>query len=380
MMNPGCRLCLMLLPAFWFAGGQSAQSQSFDLHGQTAAWALYNDIHPHRAQLGLRLLPGLYGNRPLSGKWQLDTELSLHSYAFHTFTRYSPDRDLQLKPYRLWVRLSRPQMELRLGLQKINFGSAMLVRPLMWFDRIDARDPLQLTDGVYGALARYYFLNNANIWLWGLYGNDTLKGWEILASAKNSFEYGGRVQWPLAKGEIGLTGHWRHINTKKGYLSNEASVPEQRWAVDGKWDLGVGLWFESVLIHRRLPGTWLADQAMTTLGADYTFSWGRGLYVLTEYMQLSSGRQVWPSDDHLSLSALSLRYPVGLLDMVQLLYYYDWNHAEHYRLLNWSRTYDRWQLILMAFWNPRQFLLYQHLQDATAFSGNGLQGMIVFTF
>jgi len=145
-----------------------------------------------------------------------------------------------------------------------------------------------------------------------------------------------------------------------------------------RWDVVKGISL-GILIGT-FSGTWLAAQAMTTLGADYTFNWGRGLYVLTEYMQLSSGRQVWPSDDHLSLSAVSLRYPVGLLDMVQLLHYYDWNNAEHYRLLNWSRTYDRWQLILMAYWNPRQFLLYQHLQDVTAFSGKGLQGMIVFNF
>jgi len=54
-------------------------------------------------------------------------------------------------------------------LQKINFGSATLFRLLMWFDRIDPRDPLKLTDGVYGLLLRYYFHNNTNIWLWGLY-------------------------------------------------------------------------------------------------------------------------------------------------------------------------------------------------------------------
>ena len=69
------------------------------------------------------------------------------------------------------MRYSSDQFELRLGLQKINFGSASMLRPLMWFDQMDPRDPLHLTDGVWGLLARYYFLNNANIWLWGLYGN-----------------------------------------------------------------------------------------------------------------------------------------------------------------------------------------------------------------
>ncbi|GAI27146.1 unnamed protein product, partial [marine sediment metagenome] len=59
----------------------------------------------------------------------------------------------------------------------------------MWFDRIDPRDPLQLTDGVYGLLLRQYFLNNANIWVWGLYGNDDLRGWEYLPSEAKSVEF-----------------------------------------------------------------------------------------------------------------------------------------------------------------------------------------------
>src|SRR6056297_139890 len=102
--------------------------------------------------------------------------------------------DQQISPYRLWAKLSGNQFELRAGLQKINFGSARMIRPLMWFDRMDPKDPLQLTSGVYGLLGRYYFLNNANIWAWALYGNNETKGLEIVPSVKNSFEYGGRVQ------------------------------------------------------------------------------------------------------------------------------------------------------------------------------------------
>jgi hypothetical protein len=253
-MNPALHPFLLLYLTVVLAAAQKVWPQSARLHGQTSGWALYNDSRPQQAQVGLRFLPELNGNMPLSGTWQLDSELSVHTLAFYTRTRQSVARELELKPYRLWLRLSKPQMELRVGLQKINFGSASILRPLMWFDRIDVRDPLQLTDGVYGALARYYFLNNTNIWIWGLYGNTARKGWEILPSAKNSFEYGGRVQWPLVKGEIGVSTHWRRLDTNKGYLSHAASVPEQRWAVDGKWDLGVGLWFESALVHRRLPG------------------------------------------------------------------------------------------------------------------------------
>jgi hypothetical protein len=72
------------------------------------------------------------------------------------FNSFSSNGDI--KPYRLWARYSTSQLEIRAGLQKINFGSANILRPLMWFDQMDPRDPLQLTDGVWGILGRYYTL------------------------------------------------------------------------------------------------------------------------------------------------------------------------------------------------------------------------------
>lgn len=127
----------------------------------------------------------------------------------------------EVKPYRGWIRLSTEKFELRLELQKISFGSAMLFRPLMWIDRIDPRDPLQLTDGVYAVLARYNFLSNANIWLWGLYGNNDTKGWELSPTEKKTLEYGGRAQSPLWTGEFGVTYHHRRAD-----LSALISIPK----------------------------------------------------------------------------------------------------------------------------------------------------------
>lgn len=73
--------------------------------------------------------------------------------------------DGRVKPYRAWVRLSTNTFEARVGLRKINFGSATLFRSLMWFDRTDPRDPLRLTDGVSGLLLRDYAVNNTSLWL-----------------------------------------------------------------------------------------------------------------------------------------------------------------------------------------------------------------------
>ncbi len=99
--------------------------------------------------------------------------------------------------YRGWMRYSGSQFEARAGLQKINFGPAHLLRSLKWFDSIDPRDPQEETGGVQAALFRYYFLNNTNIWLWAIYAKDELKGLESFASKNDSYEFGGRIQYPF---------------------------------------------------------------------------------------------------------------------------------------------------------------------------------------
>jgi len=70
---------------------------------------------------------------------------------FHPFdTGYA---DGKIKPYRVWARYSSRQFEIRLGLQKINFGSATMLRPLMWFDQLDPaiHCSLQMAFGAYWA-------------------------------------------------------------------------------------------------------------------------------------------------------------------------------------------------------------------------------------
>ena len=187
-----------------------------EFSGQVIGWSNLNFQKPVRNQWGLRYIPSFSGGIPLSSKWRLDAEASVNAWAVTTVESGKWEGSAKIKPYRLWLRLSTDQFEFRTGLQKINFGSAAMLRPLMWFDRIDPRDPLQLTDGVYAALARYYFLNNANIWLWFLYGNDETKGWEFLPTSEKKPEFGGRIQFPVYTGETGISlsspaGRPRHI-------------------------------------------------------------------------------------------------------------------------------------------------------------------------
>ena len=177
-----------------------AQDSIFKLKGQLDSYAGLNFANPVQFQTGARFIPSLSIGKNLKNNLKFDSEISFNSYLDYHFTGWKNDgSDSKIKPYRLWLRFSSERFELRAGLQKINFGSASMLRPLMWFDQIDPRDPLQLTDGVYGLLGRYYFQNNANAWLWVLWGNDKIKGWETVPSVAKIPELGGRMQFPVPK-------------------------------------------------------------------------------------------------------------------------------------------------------------------------------------
>lgn len=345
---------------------------------QSSIWLSLNDDSPSTPRFGLRCLPALSLESPLGRGWKIDCEASLNAFALTSAPAWQdPEADGGVKPYRLWLRLSSAQFEARLGLQKINFGSATVFRPLMWFDRIDPRDPLKVTTGVYGLLLRYYFKNNANIWLWGLYGNPDVKGWETQQTADDTPEFGGRFQAPLFSGEAGVTVHCRRLDPGSDVAARRPA--EKRLALDGKWDIGVGLWAEAAFVHRDDPAAARPWQRSFALGIDYTFALGNGLYLLAEqYFSQGATSPVGNGNNGISFSALQARYPLGLLDSLAAVVYFDWRQEQLYSFLNWQRTYDRWQFHVMLFWNPRQAQIVQTQSGNNPFSGRGLQLMAVW--
>ncbi len=363
----------------------SLSSQTLDFQGLVSGWAAVSGEKSSPSQVGLRWLPSFTLAKPLRGESLLDAEFSVNAWGSADIYAFDDIRtDGKLKLYRGQARFSSPRFEARLGLQKISFGSAAFLRPLMWFDRLDPRDPLQITDGVYGLLLRYYFLNNTNIWLWGLYGNDDPKGWELLPTAPKRPELGGRIQTPLGKGELAFSFHHRKASLKVQKDSSSALasslIPENRYALDGKWDLGVGVWFEAAFIHQddeRLP---YARQRSFVIGMDYTFDLGNGLHVLGEYFEYTSGTSTWSDEEAARFFAVSLAYPIGLLDSLTGIVYYDRENRDIYSFFRWQRTYDRWNFHLMAFWNPERFQIYRAQAGANLFAGKGIQVMAVFHY
>jgi len=370
-VNPSRALFRAVAAAGCVAGAATAFSQTVEVHGQASGWATSVPERSAVSQIGIRYIPDFLGSARAWGDFDLNAELSLNAVGDANFAGSRPPQyDRTLNLYRGWLRLSTENFEARIGLQKLSFGPATMFRPLMWFDRIDPRDPLQLTEGVYGILLRYYFRDNANIWLWGLYGNSGTKGWEIEPTERGTAEYGGRIQSPLGPGEMGATYHHRR--------ADPAGMPEDRYALDGKWDVGIGLWFEAALTHQgdALPG--LSYQRLWTLGGDYTVGIGNGIYVATEYFTLDNPSAPLGSATGAHFSGFSLSYPLGILDQVSAMLYRDWRGREWYRILTLQRKYDNWIFYLLGFWNPETIRLYGAASGSNAFAGKGVQFMVVF--
>ena len=361
----------------------SSFAQSPEFKGQLSGWSALKLEKPCKSAFGARYIPELTVIKQLNDKLQVDADISLNLYGTGIIPSFdSIETDGKIKFYRLWIRLSSNQFEARLGLQKINFGPSRFVRPLMWFDQIDPRDPLQITDGVYGILLRYYTLKNATFWLWGLYGNNSPKGWEFLATRKNSPEFGGRVQLPIPGGEFGISYHHRIQDTLASFLSYPANArqhfPENRIGIDGRWDIGIGLWFEGTINHSSIDIPEYRYSKMATLGFDYTFGQGNGLGLVSEQFFFSSSQKAFDLSNSRFFSALSLNYPFTLVLSVTGMVYYDWDQKDLYRFLNLTLTYDKWSFYLMGFWNPEKFLIYRNMDNYDLFTGKGIQVMAVF--
>ena len=331
------------------------------LNGQASAWAVSND----EWRAGMRYIPELGISHRLAEGKNIDAEISLKATC--------SEDDTNMKLYRSWLRYATEQFEIRLGLQKINFGPARILRTLMWFDQVDARDPLELTDGVYALLGRYYFLNNANIWVWGLYGNDDLKGLEVYETDRDKVESGGRFEFPVTKGEMALTFNQRYVDPadwEEKMLSPLSDGLENRYAVDGSWDLGVGLWFEASAGEIKINGEESFWQELLTVGADYTLDLGPGIHLLGEHSVKSTGPKIDDQDNVSRISALSLDLSISMLDSLNAIGYYDWRENKTYTYLGWKRTYDNW-LVNLSVFSSRE-------DETGVYGGKGIQCMVTY--
>ncbi len=350
-----------------------------DFDGQTIGLTNYSFNNDLNVFLGIRYLPELTYKINIDTFKTFDIETSANIYGavlFHPFD--TAQIEGQIQPYRVWMRYATKQLELRLGLQKIDFGSATLIRPIQWFNQIDPRDPLGLTNGVYAFRSRYYFKNNANLWFWVLYGNHKPRGFDVLKSNWKFPELGGRFQYPIPKGEVGLSYHYRTSSTADlPIFPIEKKIAENRIGIDAKWDLKIGLWIESSFIHQSKNIGVFTNQALFNLGVDYTFGLGNGLYVAAEHLTLTIDEKAFAFKNRNDISALLVSYPFGLFDNVQTIFYFNWLSKDLTFFVNYEHQFKKIVAYFMAYYNPINQTQFQQNDLVNQFQGWGLRLMIV---
>lgn len=367
----------------WLTSTLTSSAQISDtllFGGQASVWANYNFDQDLSFRTGARYIPQAnYGlnkdNHLFDAEFSLNLNGSASLRPFDSLTG-----EANAKPYRAWIRYSGAQFEIRAGLQKINFGSAAMLRPLMWFDKLDPRDPLQLTDGVWGLLGRFYFLNNENLWIWVILPSDKPKTWEFAGSNLKYPETGFRIQIPVPGGEMAFTTHWRMADLRHNQLNltEYAQVPETRFGLDGKWDLGIGLWFEASQISFSEPLGNLTHQSLLNIGADYTFGIGNGLNVIVEHLQAATGSEMFRYSGSLGFTGLSLSYPLSIKSNLGAITYIDLKNSRSYNFVSYKRQLKKLDLHIMAFFNPEIYQLPYQTSDNLMFSGKGIQFLLVY--
>lgn len=154
---------------------------------------------------------------------------------------------------------------------------------------------------------------------------------------------------------------------------------EDRLGLDAKFDIGLGLWFEGSVSRQtwtRLSGenapSW---QRAATVGADYTFDLGNGLLVTAEHLTLDVGADPFRLDQTNHVSAALASYPLGLVDNLRGIVFFDWSSHKPYTYLSWQRTLDNWVVNLAAFWNPDNPV---GLAGGSGAAGKGVQLTVMF--
>ncbi len=374
------KICTWVFLFFSFNG--FAQNNKVEFDGQLSLIGSYAPDNDMEIFLGVRYIPELNYKISLDSAkskfFDFETSANITGSMFADHPKSSVIH-LDTQPYRLWARYTSKQLELRIGLQKIDFGSAGIIRPLQWFNQIDPRDPLQLTNGVYGILGRYYFLNNANIWLWGLYGNEKTRGFDAIETNRKIPEFGGRIQYPTSKGEIALSYHHRTATSEDlAFVPSFEKIPENRIGIDGKWDLGIGLWFEGAWIHKTENLGFWTNQTQFNIGADYTFGIGNGLNVILESLLISFDEKQLTSENTILITATAISYPLGFFDNISSVFTYNWNAKDATFALNYEHQFKKITGYIITSYTPSNQFGIQQNDLVNQFAGPAVRVMLVY--
>ena len=156
-------------------------------------------------------------------------------------------------------------------------------------------------------------------------------------------------------------------------------IPEDKFGFDTKIDKIVGVTLETSYTWKHEDLEYLTHTYLLNAGVDYTFPLGQGLYAEYEHLLYFSDKESFAFEKGTQFSLLTLNYPIGLLDNLSTMVYYNWTNDNVYSFVSWQRRYDNIMVHLMGFWNPPAFELpSQQSSSSNFFAGKGFQLMFVF--
>ena len=163
-------------------------------------------------------------------------------------------------------------------------------------------------------------------------------------------EVGARIQIPLESGEAGVSFHYRNVDPNRLIGSGQLNIPktpETRAGVDLTWDWNVGVWLEATYFLYKTSEYLPETLIFATIGGDYTFDLGNGLYTLIEIMGigLEDIDRIYTNETYW-LMAFSQQYPINLVDECRFFALYQPENEVTSLQVDWKRTYDN--LILNA--------------------------------
>jgi len=200
--------------------------------------------------------------------------------------------------------------------------------------------------------------------------NKDTKGWEIIPTAGDVRpEAGGRVQFPVKRGETAFSFHTRRVDILE--LPNDLTW-EHRLGFDVRADVVVGLWFETTWTHLTEDLSF-KNQFMTTIGSDYTIGVGNGLGIMLEHMIASD------SNNTVNFTAVNFNYPVSLFGNANAILYYDWFSNGLYSFAGYNYQINNITLYLMGYLNPKINALPMQ-SGVMRFTGKGMQLMAVWNY
>ena len=346
-------------------------AQPFSLKGQFWGNILHGNDPPasHSSFVtDLGYIPMLSLSRDLSIDRFVDLEWSYRMQ----YRMYEEDVVFSSKPYRLWLRYSSEKIEARLGLQKIAFGPAMVLRSLAWFDTIDPKDPTGQTDAVEAFRLRLFPTSSLALWLWST------------NSDRDTLSYGGRAELSTSIGEWGLTYHQdpAELGQSVGQFPIFISGPHQRIALDYRYDGYFGFWFEGAGIFAdSKQDVELNRFTLFTLGADYTIPVGSGLLIMAETMKINGSSTAADSSSKLTYTALMASLPINMLHHLMFIAQIDWDNSHIYNYLRWGITYDHFSLNFIFSISPRRGdynIAKEDLPKTVAGFGTGVQFMFIY--